>query len=216
MLDRFPNFCYNYNMKQIDAQRKWVKEFKAEGFERNVVKGKYKYGRDNYEITQAKANQGYVELISYNIHIIVNYTFTNKKDTWLFANGHTFFKKGSIWCSFDHRGISDSFYVDGNPEKSAMEVIQFELDRIAKSLEVDKEMISIPGMKWRLHKNKVDDIKDLLKKGLSYSFYPRGFGIGEEIYSKINKHTRFDTVASPETAKFFGVNRLFISQFDHD
>ncbi len=132
------------------------------------------------------------------------------------ASGHTCYKnEAGSWLSFDRRGVEDSFYLgDYSPSVEELPtVIQEQLERIAKSKETSKKMLSIPGFGFRIHQDNLEAVKKKLQTGGSHSFTPSGFGTGHVLRAK---KTRYSKQLSAETAAFFGVPAIYDETFDHD
>lgn len=198
--------------KKVDIKllKDWLKAIPTpEGFTRIQVEGKQKY--DDME-SKSTSKTGYVELISDTIRIIFNYDLRVTEMSWTFIDGHTYFKNGSYWSSFDRRGIEDSFYVDPIPRETPQQVVDGQIERVKKTLENAKNFIKIPGFNWSIHKDNIEKVKEEIKKH-GHTFAPRGMGRAERLKAKPDRYSR---PANKETAEFFGFKQLWIDDIDWD
>lgn len=133
----------------------------------------------------------------------------------LSCNGHTCYKTDTGWKTFDRRGVGDSFYIGDNVEPVAdvSRVIQEQIERIAVAKELTKQMVSIPGFGYSIHKDKLEEVKKKIQRGGSHTFTPSGFGTGHIVSTC---QSRYATRMPAETAAFFGVSALYDQTFDHD
>ncbi len=135
--------------------------------------------------------------------------------------GHTKFKVGESWRTFDRRGIEDSFYhlplYKGHVVPPLPEIVTEQLGRIAKSREYAKTAVTVPGLPngYTLSPDRLGAMKAQLAKANGMArFSPAGMGQGHEVYRK-RPHS-WAQRAKPELEKFFGVSPLYVLAFDHD
>ncbi len=132
--------------------------------------------------------------------------------------GHTNFLIGDTWCSFDRRGVEDSFYHlpmwDDDDTPDLNEIITDQLERIKLAISNHAEAIEVPGIPFTVSPSRYAALKKSLKaKGGRADFMPSGFGSG---YTITNRSVAGSKRASAETEKFFEISPLFISKFDAD
>lgn len=118
------------------------------------------------------------------------------------------------WRTFDRRGVEDSFYTGSLRDPA--EVVKEQLERIEKSREVGKQMISVPNFGWRVHRDALPKIKEKLRNGGSHFFTPSGFGTGYRVSVRRPSHRYGVEKLSAETAAFFDVPVLWAESVDCD
>jgi hypothetical protein len=140
---------------------------------------------------------------------------TKKKDdypkgTTIAASGHTLFKTAKGWHNLSRRGVDDAFYTNELEEPSV--VIEREIARAQASKKRSEELIDVPGLPFRVHPEKLPEIKAKLAKGKVHELHPYGFGIGYRLAKRLSSWAK---PAPPETSAFFGV-RLVMETMDCD
>lgn len=130
------------------------------------------------------------------------------------VDGSTYYKGDGGWRTYDRRGIDSSFYTGSLTDPA--EVIAEQRERIVKSLAVSKEMVSIPGFGWRIHKDALPKVKAKLAEGGSHSFTPHGMGVGKQVTTRRPRDRYGWQKAGAAMAEFFGVGALYIIDFDYD
>lgn len=133
--------------------------------------------------------------------------------------GHTRFKVGDKWCTFDRRGISDSFYwapmYDGDTKPSLDEQLAEQLKRISDSRAYHTTAIQIPDIPFTVAPDGVQSLKVKLQKHGHIHFTPSGFGTGYTI-SKNGLGLRDRRRATKKLEEFLGHSPLYITTFDAD
>jgi hypothetical protein len=193
------------------ALKQWLVDIPVpEGFTKRLVEGKIKYGREAHDEHEGKVHQGFVELVSKDIHLVFNYDF---KSEWSFIDGHTYYFNKNYWYCFDERGIEDSFYVNIEPENTPQQVVDEQIKRIKYSIERSAGFVSIPGFGWSIHKDNIERAKEEIMSG-GRLFTPHGMGQANRLTHK--QRSRYARKANDETAKFFGFKELWIEDVDWD
>lgn len=132
--------------------------------------------------------------------------------------GHTRFKVGEGWRTFDRLGVEDSFYhlplwaTHEIPPLNDIVAEQFE--RIAKSLAYHKTAVQIPDIPFTTSPEAVGKLKDELKTKGVIRFTPSGFGTGYEVLRKPRSYSCTRATAKLET--FMGLSPLYVATFDAD
>lgn len=128
--------------------------------------------------------------------------------------GTTGFKtEKGYYSTFDRIGVEDSFYGSDCKYPLIHELINEQFERIVKKRELLARVTTIPGLGWSVTPERKEAISQKLKAGKSETFLPSGFGTGKTISTR---KTRGSVPALAETAAFFGVDKLYVTRFDHD
>ena len=132
--------------------------------------------------------------------------------------GHTKFKRGTGWMSFDRTGVEDSFYhhamwKEDKHNYDVNQIVAEQLERIAKRRVYYETAVGIPGIPFTVAPEAVESLKQRLKKVGQISFTPSGFGTG---YVISKRRSSYAQPASQEMATFFGVSKLWVSTLDCD
>jgi hypothetical protein len=131
-------------------------------------------------------------------------------------DGTTLFKTDKGWRSFDRTGVESSFSSPyGGELENPADVIARELERVEKWRKADAERIDVPTIGYRIAPATRDEYSTRLKKGLSVTFTPSGFGTGKRYTVRKPRHP-YASKADPKLAAFFGVPELWLETFDHD
>jgi hypothetical protein len=131
--------------------------------------------------------------------------------------GHTEYKFGAGWRTFDRRGIEDSFYhlplYPGHEIEPLDEIVTKQLTRVAEMIEYHKTAMPVPGLPFSVSPARLRVLKtDIANKGWVI-FVPAGMGTGYRVSRKVSTYS---TRATPELEAFLGVSPLYVSTFDHD
>jgi hypothetical protein len=134
-------------------------------------------------------------------------------------SGHVYFKReDGREVSFDRHGVEDSFYIDESPQYAhvtdqANFIVKHTLEkRIPEALARSANMIQVPGIPFRINKDKKDAIRKQIQTG-GHSFTPSGFGTGYRVSAR---QTRWSKRAARATETFFSLSPLYIETFDCD
>lgn len=133
------------------------------------------------------------------------------------GGGHTRFRIGNSWKTFDRRGVEDSFYwlqlFDTHKVKAPAELLPEQLLRIEKSRDYFKTAIAVPGLPFNVSPVELLALKAQLAKFGVVTFTPSGFGTG---YMVTKKSNRYSKQASLELEKFLEHSPLYFHTFDAD
>jgi len=183
-----------------------------EGFTKTVKEG-YHDGVEHHTL-HVRPGDTAVVIEKENIRIVFNIGSKKideyPKGTTIGASGHTLFKTAKGWHNLSRRGIDDAFYTDEKEEASV--VIEREIARAEAAKKRSEELIDVPGLPFRIHPEKLQEVKDKLAKGKAHEFHPHGFGIGYRLAKRLSSWAK---PAPPETSQFFGV-RLVMETMDCD
>jgi hypothetical protein len=135
------------------------------------------------------------------------------------GSGHTEYKVGDSWRTFDRRGVEDSFYhvalwKGDNAAKDLNAIVAEQVKRIAERREYFKSAIPVPGLPFTVAPDGVEELKKRLQVMRSIHFTPSGFGIGYCV-SKLKGGWGVKR-ATPELEKFLGHTPLWITTMDCD
>jgi len=182
------------------------------GFTKTVKEG-YHDGFEHYT-EQTRGGSTAVVIERDDVRIVFNIESKKVNDypkgTTISVFGHTLFKTAKGWHNFSRRGVDDAFYSDEKEEPSV--VIEREIARAEASKKRSEELIDVPGLPFRIHPEKLKEVKDKLAKGKIHEFHPHGFGTGYRLAKRLGSWAK---PAPPETSAFFGV-RLMMETMDCD
>lgn len=137
------------------------------------------------------------------------------------GGGHTHFKMGETWGTFDRVGVSDSFYhmewsgKPISPEKLDT-IIAEQFEKIEKAREYRKTAIKLPGIPFSVSPEGLKQLRaTMAKPNGSRSFMPSGFGTGYHLLRK-PRHGWGTKRAQPELEKLLAVSPLYVETFDAD
>jgi hypothetical protein len=186
-----------------------VKSIRApEGFTletKKVVPDKIAQALPYIEVTLKKEGE---------IEIKMEFTLSNHaRAEWdkNLGSGHTRFKTEKGWLTYDRIGVSDSFYIDIGDDINKK--IAEQLEKIKVSLEKHKTTQAVPGLGFLLTPETIEKHKKTLSEGGVVSLAPSGFGTGYHLSTRQRPGSH---EGSSELAKFFGVDKIFMTEFDHD
>lgn len=135
------------------------------------------------------------------------------------GSGHTSFVTKHGVRTYDRIGVDDSFYVTDWKTKGVVEnlaeILTEQVKRARESIERINNSVIVPGLTFSptLTAAQVEEHREKLRKKLSVSFAPGGFGTGHVI---LTKKTRWSRPAKKELVDFFNVGPLYVEDFDHD
>jgi hypothetical protein len=205
-----------------------------EGWTVEVEKNASRYGLSDWEVQRYNPEETDKYKRNNRLRGCVSITLRSEKEVLIFrlaktkeddtydlshygsarAIGSTHFigaRTGS-WCTFDRRGIDDSFYTGSATDPA--EVVREQLERIAKCREASVHYISIPGWRYNIHKDQLSEVKETLKQGGSHLFTPHGMGTAHRI--SIRPTCSYASRLPAQTAKFFDAPVLYAETLDWD
>lgn len=145
---------------------------------------------------------------------------TKKRSNYfgMFGDGHVSFDTSKGRMTFDRRGVSDSFYVDTDDTVETVNAtIAEQISNIAASRERLARSVTMPDYGYNLTPERLEEQREILRKGGVARFAPAGFGTGHFISTNPKKLSRWTCKnASQALVDFFGVGMLFVEEFDHD
>jgi len=140
------------------------------------------------------------------------------------GSGHTSFRANGHWYSFDRTGVEDSFYhlplYKGQTVWGLNEIVTEQLARVEKRIAYYKTAVNVPGLPgtWTVAPDKVQELKDQLKKAGHITFTPAGFGTGYCVTRRRPagplKYGR--SRAKPELEEFLQFSPLYVETMDCD
>lgn len=139
------------------------------------------------------------------------------------GSGHTRFKTGESWLTFDRTGVEDSFYhralFKGDRCDDLNAIVKEQLERVQKRLDYYKSAISLPGIPFTVAPGGIDQLKVELGRRGFITFIPSGFGTGYNVSRKAGRDGMSGRPAPRATAeleKLLGHSPLYVSKFDAD
>lgn len=134
------------------------------------------------------------------------------------GSGHTEYRAGEKWMTFDRRGVEDSFYhlplYEGMKVNPINAIVLEQIARINAARAFDQVAIDVPTIPFRVSPDRADQLKQQVKRHGHVTFVPSGFGTGYTVSKKHGGHGC--TRAKPELEKFLGHSPLFVTMFDAD
>lgn len=205
-------------------KRQAVASVKLDGWKRTTGKGR-RTGREKWTIETEWAGEPivgpWVMLENEDEKIVLLFNFSNYDQD---ISGHIHFENDGSWYTFDQCGIDDSFHATWSDKPKSYEkplavdaIVADALERVGKSRARggQAEVPGLPGISIR--KTRRDEIERLLRKGVDVDLTPAGMGVGYRLGTTTRRTTPFGWKrAEAKTAKFFGLDRLFVESFDHD
>jgi len=167
-------------------------------------------------------------LKSENIEIIFDMSVHEDKKTKelsICVTGTTNYKGiKDNWYTFDRRGIDNSFYIGeyGDKKENANEILKEQIERALEAIERSKDFIKIPEIGLVTTSKNRKENSEKLKKGEQVRLSPGGMGTGYYLRKGISKadlqrgYFCQPKRASKELEKFYEVNPIYISTYDHD
>jgi hypothetical protein len=139
-------------------------------------------------------------------------------------SGHTLYKEGTMWLSYDRTGVEDSFYI-AHPEYAKTRTwhkeppggeLNHQVNRVLdqrKRVSEGGGWVSIPEIGFRVLASNVAEMKAEFKRTGHKSFTPSGFGTGYHL--SLRPSSRYAKI-SPKLAEFFEVPAVWVSTMDCD
>jgi hypothetical protein len=165
-----------------------------------------------------EAPQGFTKTVEGNViklkseNIEIRFTLYDRDNDF---TGSTLYKAtNGKWYTFDQRGISASFYINQKEDLNAE--VEKQIKRAAARIEDTKGILTVPGLSFSITPSQLEKAKELIQRGKVYTLTPGGMGTAYELHVT-NPCIRYGAqVAKTETAKFFGVAKLWLVYRDHD